>query len=135
MRAVDFIENPVTGERIAFATSTPELLVMHAVWPRPGHRTLEHVHPSMEERFTATTGTVAVRIGGRELMLAEGESATAPAGVRHVAWNPSSGVVEVRLEMRPACRWEEFTRRLFAGEDPRALLREYEQEVLIPPAA
>ena len=132
--ACEFIENPATGERITFLVSTPELLVMHAVWPRPGHRTVEHAHPAMEERFTALTGSVALRIGGRELMLAEGESATAPAGVRHLAWNPSSGSVEVRLEMRPACRWEQFTRRLFAGEDPRGLLREYGQEVSISSA-
>jgi quercetin dioxygenase-like cupin family protein len=130
----EFIENPATGERITFLVSTPELLVMHAVWPRPGHRTVEHAHPAMEERFTVLTGSVGLRVGGREMMLAEGESATAPAGVSHLAWNPSSEAVEVRLEMRPACRWEQFTRRLFAGEDPRRLLGEYEQEVSIPAA-
>jgi quercetin dioxygenase-like cupin family protein len=127
------IENPATGERIVFEASTPDLLVMHAVWPRPGHRTIEHIHPSMEERFTVTLGAVALRIGEQELVLAEGGSATVPAGVPHLAWNPTPEAVEVRLEMRPAGRWEQFTRRLFSGEDPRVLLREYAPEVVIPP--
>jgi quercetin dioxygenase-like cupin family protein len=133
MSTSDVIENPATGERITFAVSTPELLVMHAVWPRPGHRTVEHAHPVMEERFTATSGIVALRIEDRELLLNAGESAIAPAGARHIAWNPTSGTVKACLEMRPARRWEQFTRRLFAGEDPRGLLQEYADEVVIPP--
>lgn len=88
----------------------------------------------MEERFTATSGIVALRIDDRELVLKSGESAIAPAGARHIAWNPTSATVEVCLEMRPARRWEQFTRRLFAGEDPHGLLQEYADEVVIPPA-
>ncbi len=133
MGDADVIENAATGERITFSVSTPELLVMHAVWSRPGHRTVEHAHPAMEERFTTTTGIVALRIEDRELVLKEGESAVAPAGARHIAWNPTSESVEVCLEMRPARRWEQFTRRLFAGEDPRGLLPEYANEVVVQP--
>jgi hypothetical protein len=34
--------------------------------------------------------------------------------------------------MRPALRWEEFVRRLFAGEPPSELLREYRSEIAPP---
>jgi hypothetical protein len=41
--------------------------------------------------------------------------------------------VQLRIEMRPALRWREFTTRFFAGEDPIALLVEFSDEVTLPP--
>ena len=55
-------------------------------------------------------------------------------GTVHLAWNPTDGPVELRIEMRPALRWAEFTRRFFAGDDPVALLDEYSAEVVLPPS-
>jgi hypothetical protein len=40
--------------------------------------------------------------------------------------------VRLKIEMRPGLRWAEFTRRLFAGDDPRQLLSEYSAEVVVP---
>jgi hypothetical protein len=57
----------------------------------------------------------------------------APAGRRHLAWNPTDGPVRLRIEMRPALRWQEFTTRLFRGDDPAELLTEYADEVQLPP--
>ena len=42
--------------------------------------------------------------------------------------------MRLRIEMRPGLRWAEFTRRLFSGEDPAALLAEYPDEVALPPS-
>ena len=50
----------------------------------------------------------------------------------NLAWNPTDGAVELRIEMRPALRWAEFTERFFAGEDPLALLTELCREVARP---
>ncbi len=62
-----------------------------------------------------------------------GEVVAAP-GRPHLAWNPTDGSVRLRIEMRPALRWAEFVRRLFAGaEDPIALLREFEAEIVLAP--
>jgi mannose-6-phosphate isomerase-like protein (cupin superfamily) len=127
------VENPATGERITFVSIAGELLVMDDVWTRPGHRALEHVHPEMEERWRVVSGRAAFRIGGREIEAGPGEVVTAPAGTAHMAWNPTEGEVRLRIEMRPALRWAEFTERLFRGDEPAGLLSEFSREVALPP--
>lgn len=126
------IENPRTGEQIAFETETPELLVMRVTWTRPGHRAPTHVHPAMEERFEVLEGTAAFRIAGVEQAARAGDVVVVPPGTPHLAWNPTDGPVRLRISMRPGLRWAAFTRRLFAGEDPGALLREFAPEVVLP---
>jgi quercetin dioxygenase-like cupin family protein len=136
-RAGDTVEYAATGERITFletaADTNGELLVMESVWPRPGHRTPEHVHPGMEERWTVVAGRAAFRIGGEEHELGRGETAVAPPGTPHLAWNPTDEEVRLRIEMRPSLRWEDFVVRLFAGESPAALLPEFRREIVAPP--
>ena len=126
------IENARTGEQVEFLSETPELLVMRTTWTRPGHRVIEHIHPIMEERFEVLDGRAAFRIDGIEADLSAGSSIVAPPGRRHLAWNPTDGPVVLRIEMRPALRWREFTIRFFAGEDPLALLAEFSDEVVLP---
>jgi quercetin dioxygenase-like cupin family protein len=126
------VENAATGERITFLKIAEDLLVMDDVWPRPGHRAIEHVHPEMEERWTVIEGRAAFRIGAEELELNTGEWVVAPPGVPHLAWNPSDGPVRLRIEMRPALRWAEFTERLFRGDPPAELLREFSREIALP---
>ncbi len=131
------VENPRTGEVVEFLVDTPEVLVMHVTWTRPGHRAIEHVHPGMEERFEVVTGRAAFRVGGPDgemLEVGVGEVVAVPPGTAHLAWNPTQGPVELRIEMRPSLRWREFTTRFFAGEDPLALLDEFSAEVVIPAA-
>lgn len=128
------IENGRTGEQVTFLSETPELLVMEVAWTRPGHRALRHRHPGMEERWEVLEGRAAWEVDG---VLAEGGPGTtvvAPAGRPHLAWNPTDDPVRLRIEMRPALRWAEFTRRFFAGdEDPLALLAEFAAEVELAP--
>jgi mannose-6-phosphate isomerase-like protein (cupin superfamily) len=125
------VENAATGERITFVSITDDLLVMDDVWPRPGHRAIEHVHPEMEERWTVIEGRAAFRIGAEELELNAGEWVVAPPGVPHLAWNPTDAPVRLRIEMRPALRWAEFTERLFGGDPPAELLREFSREIAL----
>ena len=108
-----------------------DLLVMEAVWPRPGRRAVPHVHPGMEERWTVLEGRAAFRIGDEpEREAGPGETVVAPPGLRHEAWNPDEAPARVRIEMRPALRWRAFVERLFAGEeDPRALVVEFAPEI------
>jgi mannose-6-phosphate isomerase-like protein (cupin superfamily) len=126
------IENARTGEQVRFVSESPDLLVMDVVWPRPGLRALEHVHPNMEERWHVLEGRAAFRIDGVEVEAAAGSTVVAPPGRRHVAWNPTDESVRLRIEMRPALRWAEFTTRFFAGDDPIALLDEFADEVALP---
>lgn len=126
------IENPRTGEQIEFLVHNPALLVTQSTWTRPEHRAAEHIHPRMQETFEVLSGRAAFRIGGDELEVNAGGIVIVDPGQRHLAWNPTDETVQLRIEVRPALRWAEFTERLFAGEDPVALLTEYADEVRLP---
>jgi GrpB-like predicted nucleotidyltransferase (UPF0157 family)/mannose-6-phosphate isomerase-like protein (cupin superfamily) len=141
----------MTGERIVFRTTAAEtggrVLEMDAFWTRPGHRTPEHVHPEMQESWRIIAGGPRFRIGDTERTAGPGEVMVAEAGVAHMAWNPRSVPVHVRIQMRPALGWETFIERLFAleaemqgdgrrGLDPAMLLellREFPREVALAP--
>lgn len=132
---METVENARTGERVAFVSETADLLVMEVEWTRPGHRAVEHLHPGMEERFVVVEGRAAWRLGGEGGATVDGGPGTevrVPPGVVHLAWNPTEEPVRLRIEMRPALRWRTFTTRLFAGEDPIALLAEFAPEVRLP---
>ena len=49
----------------------------------------EHVHPTQEESFEVVSGTLGIRVGGRESMLGPGQSAVGPPNLPHAWWNPS----------------------------------------------
>jgi quercetin dioxygenase-like cupin family protein len=125
------IVNPATGETVEFLVDTPELLVMDNVWTRAGHRTVEHVHPGMEERWEVLEGRATFRIAGEETTCGPGESVVAAPGVPHLGWMVGDPPVRLRIEMRPALRWREFVERLFAngGAPEPAMLREFGREV------
>jgi quercetin dioxygenase-like cupin family protein len=149
-RAGDELVNPISGERIVFrrtaADTAGELLEMDAHWTRPGRRTSEHRHPQMEERWEVIAGSACFRIGGVERMGGPGDIAVALPGVAHEAWNPSEEQTQVRIQMRPALRWERFVERLFAlasaaharGRDAPELtallelMREFPDEIAAP---
>jgi quercetin dioxygenase-like cupin family protein len=141
------VENPATGERVTFlrtaAQTGGELLELELVWPRAGARAPEHVHPEMEERYEVLEGTAAFRIGGDERSGGPGDVITVPPGTPHLAWNPTAGQVRLRVEFRPALRWEDFVERLFAlmpasGAPDRealgALMREFRREIAPTPS-
>jgi quercetin dioxygenase-like cupin family protein len=133
------VVNPRTGERVTFvrtaADTGGEVLEMELVWPRPGERAPAHVHPEMEERYEVLGGTAAFRIGGHERTAGPGEVVTVPPGTTHLAWNPTGDPVHLKVEFRPALRWEEFVVRLFAGDPVPELMREFRREIAPPPRA
>lgn len=123
--------NPRTGEEVRFVANTPELLTMLVTWPRPGRRAAEHVHPNMEETWEVLEGRAGFLVDGVQVDATPGTVVVAPPGRRHLAWNAADGPTRLRIEMRPSLRWEEFTRRFFAGDDPAALLAEYADEITL----
>jgi mannose-6-phosphate isomerase-like protein (cupin superfamily) len=112
------IHNTATGETVHFVRTAEEtggeLLVMEAHWTDSGHTTPAHVHPTMEERWRILEGKVGFRIGGHEMTADPGDTVTAKPGVLHENWNQGGVPAVMRIEMRPALRWEEFVRQLFA---------------------
>lgn len=116
--AGDVIVNPVTGEKIVFlqtaAEAAGERLEADLFVKPGGFVAAEHVHPHQEERFTVHVGTIRLRIGGEERIYGSGEGATVPAGTPHVWWNAGEDELSVRVELRPAGRFEEFVTSFFA---------------------
>jgi mannose-6-phosphate isomerase-like protein (cupin superfamily) len=137
-RAGQTVVNPATGERVTFvktaADTQGELLELELEWPRPGGRAPEHVHPEMEERYEVVEGTAAFRIAGEHTTAGPGDVVTVAPGTPHLAWNPTAEPVRLKVQFRPALRWEEFVVRLFAGDEPvGTLMREFRHEIAPPP--
>ena len=80
------------GHRLRVLQSAREtggvLEVDYSAPPRAGVR--EHVHHDQEERLEVVSGTLYLRVGGRELTLGPGQSAIGPSKVPHEWRNPSS---------------------------------------------
>jgi hypothetical protein len=117
-----------TGERITFLERDP--LVMEDEIPAGGGREREHVHPSQTETFEVVRGTYTLVIDGQERPLAAGESAAVPPGAVHTGWTDDGAVL--RITFTPALRWEQFVRRLFAGEPAARLLHHFRDEIALP---
>jgi quercetin dioxygenase-like cupin family protein len=117
-KAGDIIVNPVTGERIVFLQTAKETggeLVQGDLVVKPGgFVAAEHVHPHQEERFTVHSGILRLRSRGEDRDLRGGEEATVPAGTPHVWWNAGEDELRVRVELRPAGRFEGFVTSFFA---------------------
>ena len=75
----------------------------------PGGHLPEHFHPVQEERWEALDGTVRLKLDGawRDLAPEDGPAVVAP-GVRHELRNESGADAELRTEVLPAGRLEEF---------------------------
>jgi quercetin dioxygenase-like cupin family protein len=127
------IQHPRTGERVEFLLETPELLRMEVTWPNPGARAIRHAHPGMEERWEVLEGRAAFEVDGVTIESGPGSWVIAPMGRPHLAWNPTNEPVRLHIEMRPALRWADFVRRLFAGEEPRGLLQNFADEIVLAP--
>jgi quercetin dioxygenase-like cupin family protein len=68
----------------------------------PRAKVPEHVHREQEERFEVVSGTLGLRVGGREMTLSPGQSAVGPPGVPHKWWNPSEDEeVHLLVGLRP----------------------------------
>jgi quercetin dioxygenase-like cupin family protein len=116
-RAGDVVENPVTGERSVVRIGTEETggeLVVVDLHIRPGGAVMgEHVHPVIEERFTVFRGQVGFRLSGRVATAVPGVTLVAAPGVAHDWWNAGPEEALVRVEVRPAARFEAFIANAF----------------------
>jgi len=118
IHAGDTIENPVTGERIVFHQTSRETngeAVVFETFVQPnGFVAASHVHPKQEERFEIVSGTLGLKIGGREIVAGPGETLTVPAGTPHGFWNAGDDEVRFRCEVRPALQFEQLLETMFA---------------------
>jgi len=135
MNVGDRLESPISGEWIELrrlpVDPEVDVLELEHWWPM-GHRTPEHVHPEMEERWLVISGSARFEIGGGVVRAGPGDRLVAPRGVAHASWNVGEEPVRVRVQMWPGLRWAEFVERLFAGEEPAALMGEFDREIALP---
>ena len=122
------IEHIKTGERITFLDSDP--LVMEDEVPAGERRGREHVHPSQVEAFEVVSGSYTLVIQGEERLLRAGDTAEVPPGAAHCGWTDDGATL--RITFTPALRWEQFVRRLFAGEPAARLLHHFSDEIRLP---
>ena len=109
-KAGDFFQNPVTGEAAIVRFGTEESggeLMVADLYIAPGGAVMgEHYHPAIEERFTLIRGELGVRLSGRATKARPGVMLLVPPGVPHDWWNAGDEDAVVRVEMRPAARFE-----------------------------
>lgn len=155
-KAGDILEHPVTGEKIIFrktAKDTGGDLMQADVIMRPhGFVAAEHIHPLQKERFEVLSGSVKFRVSGIEREVHAGEIAVVPPRTPHVWWNDGDQEAHVRVDVRPALRFDEFFETFFglaqAGKVDKKtglpnllvlalVLREFEKEITLaqPPVA
>jgi quercetin dioxygenase-like cupin family protein len=127
-KAGDILENPVTGERAVVRVGTEqtdgELLVVD-LYVRPGGGVMgEHFHPKIEECFTIVRGRLGFRVSGRAAIAGPGVRLVVPPGTPHAFWNAGPDEALVRIEIRPAARFESMIRTAFGlAQDGRVNAR------------
>ena len=113
----DVIENPVTGEQAVVRVGTAETAGAFCevdLYVRPGGAVVgEHWHPAMDERFTVLRGRVDFRLDDQVRTAEAGSEIHVAAGMRHDWWNAGDEEARVRIEFRPAARFEAMILNLF----------------------
>jgi mannose-6-phosphate isomerase-like protein (cupin superfamily) len=117
-----------SGERITFLEADP--LVMEDELPTGEGRGREHLHPSQTESFEVVRGSYTLVVDGETRDLEQGDTAEVPPGSVHSGWSEEGAVL--RITFTPALRWEQFVRRLFAGEPAARLLHHFRDEIRLP---
>ena len=109
---MDFIDAPVTRQRIVFTHRSPER-VAGELFVAPGGFVPLHVHASQVERFEGVAGELRLRSGRSRRTLGAGDSVRIEAGVAHGFRNVGPVVAHFLIELMPPCRGEEGLRTLF----------------------
>ena len=104
--AGDVIDNPVTGQRLIFLTTSAdsdgELFVAEGIFPPGGFAGVSHVHPDQDEHFEVLAGEAGFEVDGRRQVLGAGETIDVPRGTKHTFANAGQDEMRVRFEFRPA---------------------------------
>jgi mannose-6-phosphate isomerase-like protein (cupin superfamily) len=114
----EMIENPVTHDRVIFRVTAQDsngallefddFLLAGYISPP------EHVHPRQQEHFEVISGSLGVRIAGREQVLHAGESVAVPPGTPHTIWKVGGGETHIVVAFQPALQTEVFFETMFA---------------------
>ncbi|RDI72301.1 cupin domain-containing protein [Halopelagius longus] len=115
----DVIENPATGERIAFRTTAEDSggrAVEFDYYLEPGGFAVgkfDHVHPRQEERIDVRSGELGVRIDGDEWTATPGTQFSVLPETEHTVWNAGDREMHAVVELRPGLKIEAFFETMF----------------------
>lgn len=111
------LRNPVTHQHLTIvrsgADSGGEELILESEWQRVNAgRPPLHFHPEQAERFEVLSGRLAVTLGGRDVVLGQGDELDVPPGTPHEMSALEPGT-RARWEVRPAGSTEAMMRTLW----------------------
>jgi len=112
--------DPRFGETYVFLKTAAEtdgafVRVEVTAVPGPSRRPVS-AHPHQEERFEVVSGTLGIRLNGKDRVLDAGGRIVVPKGVKHLPYNAGEGEVRFVAEMHPAGRFEEFVRAMVQAD-------------------
>ena len=115
-RQGDIFDNPVTGERATILLGTRETrgerLIAEVELRGAGFGFALHSHPSIHERLTVVSGCVGVILRDAISIAEPGKMIEIPPGVPHRFWNAGIVTAKLKLDIRPAKRFEAFIRNM-----------------------
>src|SRR6185295_10369701 len=104
--------NPIVGQNIKFLQTARDtdgkLLEMEASYRPYSKEPPPHYHPYQEEDFMILKGQMTVRLGGKILLLNEGDTLHIPANTIHSMWNNSGNTAVINWKIQPALITEYF---------------------------
>jgi mannose-6-phosphate isomerase-like protein (cupin superfamily)/uncharacterized protein YndB with AHSA1/START domain len=112
----DVLAIPELGIRVVMRQTADdtagEMLEIDVIGRPRGFIAMEHVHVRQEERHEVISGTLKLKLDGREHRLGPGQSMVVPPGTRHSQRGGDAGEGHVRIQVRPALDLQAFLERL-----------------------
>jgi quercetin dioxygenase-like cupin family protein len=113
-RRGEVYENPATGIKAVIQVGTEETegeqLVVDLYARKCGAGSVLHLHPVIHERLTVVSGRVGLALDGVISIAEVGSTIEIPPGQAHRWWNAGIYEAQVRMDIRPAARFEDFMR-------------------------
>lgn len=117
-QAEQTIINPRTGQTMRFLQTSAETngahLRVETTHPALGPIEAEHVHPRQQACIEVASGTLHVRIKGRDQVIPAGRKVIIPRNTPHLCWNDGDTPARVIEDYWPALHTEQYFETLFA---------------------
>jgi len=94
-------KNPVACETFRCISFTPEAFTVDWRVDPQGYVPFEHIHLNQDEIFFVRSGELKIRINGVEYIVPEGMRIRVPKGMRHIAFNNKSELLQCTVELKP----------------------------------
>ena len=118
----DELTRPATGERVRVLKTGSETDGAYvegvSAFPPTLAESPLHEHPRQEERLRVVSGTLYVRMAGKQHLLGPGGSLVIPAGAAHEIANAGAETAEVVWQFVPALRTDAFLRSALDAQEP-----------------